>query len=597
MRQFCSVLLLTPLLLGILSCKRQTKVTQAESSAVPAQSGSSSNSPIANVELPPHIKPSLGEATLFADFEHPGPDGIPLYFINGKQSDQYLSREGGDFYIKLEYQDESGKWVRAQPHYYSFCGNSYGSSTVPPGMHWKISGYKPREGKAVKVRYKMYSALEIVSNEGKGVVSMADVDLAAKDSMTVMYLPSVFEDAFNDRVKDWTPSQCVEALELLQFFGKATHVREEAKALADDWNKSSKSTAEQKKAAADIHSLLSKPEPEDQSLDRLVRECWKRINRQSRGPNESLVSWLVCEQLSRRFFREGREGPPESGMLSDLDTWQALTRHAAQLHPSADESTRRSIEELLESDFLVDSFLKREDLVKLLNTTENATYIASCAFVRRDEREWLAEQAMGFRAEFKPKVVLALFSSGKNAEIMLFRGRWYPSIPPKDSMQERLLKDALESDPAKVAFLINYWAERSPRGTIYFGPTITLAIRRHLQKEKERTEEFVMPPLDLTQYEVRHLALARDEQDTPLLQALLAHGGYVTSKGISYESGAEKTEVSYLIYGIRHVAAEMLEERGVKVPPDVVISKETSSAGTKVLTFSKYSRWNMRGDR
>jgi hypothetical protein len=204
---------------------------------------------------------------------------------------------------------------------------------------------------------------------------------------------------------------------------------------------------------------------------------------------------------------------------------------------------------------------------------------------------------MGFRSEFKPKVVLALFSCGKNWEIMRFRGSWYPTIPPKDSMQERLLKDVLESNPAEVARLLNYWAERSPGGTINFGPTITLALRRHLQKEKERTEEFVMQPLDVTDYEVRYLALARDEQDTPLLQALLAHGGYSKSTGMSSQSGNNPIEITYITYGIRHVAAEMLEERGVRVPPDVMVSNETSSSGTKVLTFSKYSRWNMRGDR
>ena len=595
--RFRSIFLITPFLLLLASCKKPPQVTQVESPPSVAQSAPSSHSPIPNAELPPHIKPSLGETVLFADFEHPESDGIPLYFINGKQSDQFLSRQDGDFYIKLEYQDVSGKWVRAQPHYYSDCGNSYGGSNVPPAMHRKINGYKPREGKAVKVRYRIYAAPWMVSNEGMGIVSMADADLAAKDSMAVRYLPSVFENAFNDRVKDWTPSQRVDALELLQFYGKATHIRDEAKALADGWSKSGESTAEQKKAAADMHRLLSKPEPKDQSFDRLVRECWKRINRQSSGPNESLVPWIVCEQLSRRFFREGWDGLPEGGMVSDLGTWEAVTRHAAQLHPIADESARRSIEELLESDFLVDSFLKRDDLVKLLNTTEQATYIVSCAFVRRGESEWLAEQAMGFRAEFKPKVVLALFSGGKNWEIMRFRGLWHPTIPPKDSMQERLLKDVLESNPSELARLLYYWAEDSPWGTINFGPTITLALRRHLQKEKERKEEFVMPPLDLMHYEVRYLALARDEQDTPLLQALLAHGGYSTSTGTSYGSGNEKSEVSYVGYGIRHVAAEMLEERGVKVPPDVVVSTETSSTGTKVSTFSKYSRWNMRGDR
>ena len=596
-RHFRSVLLLSHLLLGLASCKKPAQVPQAESSSVAAQSSPPSLVPIANVELPPHIKPSLGEATLFADFEHPEPDGIPLYFINGKQSDQYAPRHEGDFDIELEFQDESGKWVRAQPHYYSPCGNGYAGSIVPPGMYREIRGYKPREGKTVKVRYRMYSALGIVSNEGMGVVSMADVDRAARDRMSVRYLPSVFEEAFNEQSQNLTPSQRVEALELLQCFGKATDVREKAKALADGWSKSGDSTVEQKKAAEEMHRLLSKPEPEDQSFDRLVRGCWKRINRQSSGLKESLVPWGVCVQLSRTFFREGWEGPPESGMLTDLGTWEALTRYAAQLHSSADESMRGSMEELLESDFLVDSFLKRDDLVKLLNTTEQATYIASCAFVRRYEREWLAEQAMGFRSEFKPKVVLALFSGGKNWEIMQIRGRCYPSIPPNDSMQERLLEDVLESNPAELARLLNYWAERSPGGTINFGPTITLALRRHLQKEKERTEEFVMPPLDLMDYEVRYLALARDEQDTPLLQALLAHGGYSKSTGMSSQSGSNPFEITYITYGIRHVAAEMLEERGVRVPPDVVVSKETSSSGTKVLTFSKYSRWNMRGDR
>ncbi|OYV05690.1 MAG: hypothetical protein CFE26_10260 [Verrucomicrobiales bacterium VVV1] len=173
-RQFRSILLLPPMLLGLASCKKSTQVNQAESTPVAAQSSPPSLVPIANVELPPHIKPSFGEATLFADFEHPESGGIPLYFINGKQSDQYAPRHGGDFDIKLEFQDESGKWVRAEPHYYSPCGNGYAGSIVPPGMYREINGYRPREGKTVKVRYKMYSALGIVSNEGMGVVSKAD---------------------------------------------------------------------------------------------------------------------------------------------------------------------------------------------------------------------------------------------------------------------------------------------------------------------------------------------------------------------------------------------------------------------------------------
>ncbi len=459
-------------------------------------------------------------------------------------------------------------------------------------MHWKFSGYTPREGKAAKVRYKMNSSPWVVSNEGVGVVSMGDVALAAKDKMAVRWLPQLFSDAFYDQSQELTPLQRVSAVELLDAFGKATNVRESAKALADRWSSAKESTTEQKKAAEEIHRLLSKPEPEDQSLDRLVRACWERINRQPSEFEATLVPWRVCGQLSRTFFSQRRIGQPESGMLTDLTPWAALTRHAAGLHQNADEKTRSLMEGLLESDFLVDSFLRREDLVKLLNTTENATYIASCAFARRNEWEWLAEQAMGFRAEFKPKVLLALASRGRNAEFMRSRGRWLPNLPPKDSAQEKLWRDVSESDPAMVASLFYYWAKYSAGGTINFGPIVTDAIRRHLQKEKGRTGEVLMPPLYDMQYEVRYLSLANDAQDTPLLEELLGHGGYVTSAITSYGSGNEKSEYTSLRYGIRLVAAEMLQARGVKVPPDLVIAKEISETGTKVLTFSEsdYSR-------
>lgn len=555
-----------------------------------ARAAPSSSGPIANSELPSHIKPVVDSVTLFADFEHPGPDGIPLFFINGTQADQPLAFQDGDFYVKLEFQDEAGKWVRTQEHQFSTCGNSYGGTAVSPGMHYKFSGYTPQDGKTAKVRYKMVSHPWVVSNEGVGIVAMVDVERAAKDSMSVRWLPGVFSDAFNDRTQQLTPSQRVRALDLLDAFGKATHLRENAKALADRWGSAQESTAEQKTAAEDIQRLLSKPEPEDQSLDRLVRACWEQINGQSTETSTSLVPWLVCGQLSQTFFTEGRRGPVESGILTDLGPWAALTRHAAGLYQNADEVTRNLIESLLESDFLVDSFLSREDLVKLLNTTENATYIAACAFARRSEWEWLAEQAKGFRAEFKPKVVLALASRGKNAEIMQSRGRWFPRLPPKDSAQEQLWKEVAESDPAKLAFLFYYWAEESAGGTINFGPIFIDAVRRHLQMEKSRTEEFVMSPLEVTHYEVRYLALANDGQDTPLLQELLAYGGYVTSSGISFGSGNEQREFTYYNYGIRHVAANMLEARGVKVSPDLVVKKEISDSGTKVSTFSEYSR-------
>ena len=49
----------------------------------------------------------------------------PVYLINAGTNDVDLGAQDGDVYLKLEVMDAQGRWVRAQPHAFSWCGNSY----------------------------------------------------------------------------------------------------------------------------------------------------------------------------------------------------------------------------------------------------------------------------------------------------------------------------------------------------------------------------------------------------------------------------------------------------------------------------------------
>jgi len=113
-------------------------------------------------QLPTHIPTSEGNLTLFADFDNrattatqvgiaqphsanvelvsvdgvnvPKPkftvvdgemESIPVYLINRTGKPIVLNHQDGDLYVKLEYQNAGGDWIRGEPHNTSWCGNSY----------------------------------------------------------------------------------------------------------------------------------------------------------------------------------------------------------------------------------------------------------------------------------------------------------------------------------------------------------------------------------------------------------------------------------------------------------------------------------------
>ncbi len=140
-----------------------------------------------NFLLPAHVDAPDGQVTLYADYGGVQTDGyVPVYLVNKSADALTIEAQDGDIYLKLQYQDEDGNWIRAQPHRYSWCGNSYYEVELQPGFFVLLRGYQPINGVAQTVRYRAYAqSVEIVSNSGMGVVAEADIQNASTDAMSI----------------------------------------------------------------------------------------------------------------------------------------------------------------------------------------------------------------------------------------------------------------------------------------------------------------------------------------------------------------------------------------------------------------------------
>ena len=137
--------------------------------------------------LPGHVEAPDGQVSLFADYGSPQGNGrVPVYLVNKSTRDLVLNTQDGDIYLKLQYQDADRNWVRAQPHGYSWCGNSYITRTLRRGHYLLVSGYQPINGVSRTVRYNLYSQdISVTSNTGIGVVADLDIERASSDVMSV----------------------------------------------------------------------------------------------------------------------------------------------------------------------------------------------------------------------------------------------------------------------------------------------------------------------------------------------------------------------------------------------------------------------------
>jgi len=146
---------------------------------------------IANVELPAHVVAADGKLTLFADYANPDSQGCVMYLVNRTGKLLSIPTQDGQILLKLVAETSPGVWQRAQSHRFSWCGNSYHSVTLGPGQHFKTFGYHPTTGTRGKIRYRVFSMEDVVSNVGEGFWEPADVLVSGVDPMAASELPEV----------------------------------------------------------------------------------------------------------------------------------------------------------------------------------------------------------------------------------------------------------------------------------------------------------------------------------------------------------------------------------------------------------------------
>ncbi len=153
-------------------------------------------------DLPENVTYPKGKFSIFADFDHAKKGSVAIYIINDTDKVIGLPSQDGDVYLKQEVKID-GKWVRSQPHVYSWCGNSYmPAPRISPG-HFMIQpdlfqgwapNAKPRENDTLKelpVRYRFYTDeyFDVFSNQGKMPVSLDLINIAEYDSMAFNFGP------------------------------------------------------------------------------------------------------------------------------------------------------------------------------------------------------------------------------------------------------------------------------------------------------------------------------------------------------------------------------------------------------------------------
>ena len=146
-------------------------------------------------DLPKHIQPVSDKLTLVADFQNKKEGIVSMYLINATKAEAVVPTQDGNLYCKRTAQGNDGRWQRCDSHQYSYCGNSYISTSIPAGgfLSWpqrcdSVAG-APR-----KIRFRLFqeAPFDVESNEGFGNVGDAEIQTCRYDAMAMRDGP--FED-------------------------------------------------------------------------------------------------------------------------------------------------------------------------------------------------------------------------------------------------------------------------------------------------------------------------------------------------------------------------------------------------------------------
>lgn len=418
-----------------------------------------------NVDLPDHVQAPEGELTLFADFEHAGEEGIPLYLVNRTGEDREMPSQDRDLLVRLEFRDSSGAWQRAQVHRDSWCGNSYYEVRIGAGQHVRWLGYWPqRNGKAAKVRYRS-GMNNLVSNVGEGVYLEEDRRAASLDDLAANDLPSDWAMVLRSRPDlqfhhfPITASRFRFALELVSDYRESAYYRklaEEFLAVIDDNDPES---------IQGIRRILESewPPPGTVSLDQVAEACLESIDE----GNHPEVAWTVLRSLVTLRSWDQDDDKLSNEILSRIATAMPASFNRGLEHEA------HAAAEMINSGAFEKKFIKSEQLLDWIKIPEhNVVRLGTLALARRHRLEDLVAVGRELPGEGPYLVLGALASGGKFSELPTFRAR-----QPESGNEREYWAWCFENDPVAAVKAL----PRKSNNLEHYKPIVLDLMRKHLK--------------------------------------------------------------------------------------------------------------------
>lgn len=340
--------------------------------------------PFPNVVLPRQVVAEFGKLSLFADHGHADDRGVPLYIVNRGTRDFPWSTYAGDPGIVLERYDEAAEgWQRAQAGMITFamCGHSFATLNLKPGQHFKILGYRPKQGTEGRVRFHLDDH-DLISNEGDGLWSEDDVAKVGLDRTQLSGHP------FTEELQHWnlkgedpgrkSVEQVLAELTLMQVWENGPVFRSFAKAFKVELERhATEGVPPDAEAIERVDSLLAVRQVIRANPDALFQRCLE-ILRSPRGriygspEKEQEVAWIALGWLQRQ---------PGFGQH---ERWRAAYDLLQSRLPEAEERELLDMRCLLRGSPMVHEFLTRDFLIQ---SARNYPALAGVCVERLASRE------------------------------------------------------------------------------------------------------------------------------------------------------------------------------------------------------------------
>ena len=593
------------LALGLLIAQIRAQVVEEERNASALFGGGAVGESHPNVDLPKQVIAPEGKLTLYADYEHAGDDGIPLYLVNRSENSVSFNSQDGDIYLKLEYQQPDGKWQRAQAHLSSWCGNSYGRRELSSGQHFTLFGYRSQKGIPARVRYACYGNVELISNVGVGNYLPDDVTAAMEDGIGMRGFPRVLsshvtfsseEESILTEDDSFRQEIAVASLELMRVLGGSFGHEKKAEAWLAGLRSKPAPNPHELAQMQEIQAILARPWSPEMDRERLVNYCVQALSQEPpKSPgfgDPSSLTFLLWEVLGN-FSEQNLSGYASSKPIS-MVCWRPVLKLAAQKVMSAMGVEQDATMQVLAQAQLADECLPDAAFGPLLaSENQELVKLAAQTLSRRAHWERLVELGWKLSSPSQLKVLSALLSGQSHDPSRGFDGYGGLRTPRPDSEEERYWQHCMSAYPSECAEVCY---EVSSRNSLampnlpyleeqLFVYLLALVDHDNVEYEVESGEQKARAVLTFLVPETDGRALLPDLESVregrsgsdliALLNRLLTHPGYITERRQNL-SGGDRAAQETRRFVFRFEASKALERLGQSVPKDLVIERQVT---------------------